>query len=286
VPGKATVKPYRWLAQYYDEIFAPFRSPMDAARERLLSRILPHVQTACDLACGTGDTALTLARRGIATCAVDLSPVMCRLARQKARQACLPLRVLQADMRTFSLSEPVDLITCEYDALNHLPRHADLPRAARAVARALRPGGYFFADVNNAPGFRRYWTGAVWFETPDVAMVMRNGHSPQADRAWSDLEWFVRQGTLWRRHRERIEEVCWDDAAFRRTFQQAGFDQVRAWDGAPFFKGSSLVRPGCRTIYLARKASPAPIATPPKRAASPHPEPPKKSGRRRAPPGN
>jgi cyclopropane fatty-acyl-phospholipid synthase-like methyltransferase len=44
---------------------------------------------------------------------VDLSPVMCRRAREKAREAGLPLRVIHADMREFRLPELVDLVTCE-----------------------------------------------------------------------------------------------------------------------------------------------------------------------------
>jgi len=253
VPQAEIVKPYRWMAQYYDQIFSDFRWPIDAQRERLLSRIMPRVETACDLACGTGATALDLARHGIATYAVDLSPVMCRLARQKAVRAGLPIRVLRADMRSFRLPHAVDLITCEFDALNHVPHKADLRRVARAVARSLRPGGHFFFDVNNSLGFERYWAGAVWIEKPGVAVVMRNGHSRGADRAWSDVEWFVRQGKLWRRYHERVEEVCWDAGEIRRTLQDAGFDQVRGWDAAPFFK-DSVIAPGCRTVYLARKA--------------------------------
>jgi len=42
------------------------------------------------------------------------------------RAAGLPIRVLQADVRTFRLSEPVDLITCEFDALNHILRKSGL----------------------------------------------------------------------------------------------------------------------------------------------------------------
>jgi len=193
------IRTYRWLAQYYDELFSPFRGPMDAARERVLGRILPGIETACDLACGTGTTALALARRGINTYAVDLSPVMCRFAREKAARNRLPLRVLRGDMRSFRLPEAVDLITCEFDALNHVSRRADLRRVAKAVARALRPGGYFFFDVNNSLGFERYWTGTVWFETPNVAVVMRNGHNRVADRAWCDIELFIRDGRWWRR---------------------------------------------------------------------------------------
>ncbi|HSW50786.1 MAG TPA: class I SAM-dependent methyltransferase, partial [Bryobacteraceae bacterium] len=245
MPRAQAVRPYRWLTQYYDEIFGTMRSPADQARERLLRRVWPKVASACDLACGTGTTALILARRGITTYAVDLSPSMCRLTRMKAARARLPLRVLQADMRSFRLPEPVDLVTCEFDALNHVPRKGDLGKVARAVARALHPGGHFFFDVNNSLGFKRYWTGAFWTEKPGVVLVTRSGHSRKADRAWCDVEWFIRQGRLWRRHSERVEEVCWDAAEIRFALQNAGFDRVRAWDAAPFFKDHPLIGPGC-----------------------------------------
>ena len=187
--------------------------------------------------------------------AVDLSPVMCRLAREKARRARLPLRVLCADMRRFQLPESVDLITCEYDALNHVPRKSDLRMVAKAVAKALRPGAYFFFDVNNRLGFERYWSTTFWTEKPGVVVVMRNSHDSRRDRAWSDVEWFIREGSLWRRRHERVGEVCWSPDEIRRTLREAGFDWLRAWDGAPFFKDNPLIRPGCRTVYLARKSS-------------------------------
>jgi SAM-dependent methyltransferase len=247
------VRPYHWLAQYYDEFFSPIRSPLDEARKRLLRRILPGVKAACDLACGTGTTAISLSQRGIRTYALDLSPHMCRLARQKIRQSRVSVPVQQADMRSFKLPERVDLITCEGDALNHIPRKQDLRSVARCVARSLNPGGYFFFSINTPIGFRNYWTGTVCLEKPGAVMVMRSGHTPKADRAWSDVDWFIRNGNHWRRRRERVEEVCWTHEEIRHVFLMAGFEQLRAWDAAPFFKDNSMMSPGCYTIYLARK---------------------------------
>jgi len=83
---------------------------------------------------------------------------------------------------------------------------------------------------------------------------MRNGNDASHDRAWCDVEWFFREGNLWRRRRERVEEVCWSAREMRAAFLAAGFDRVRAHDGAAFWKGSPAIGPGCRTFYLARRA--------------------------------
>jgi SAM-dependent methyltransferase len=246
-------RPYKWLAEYYDQLFTFHLPWFEAARQRVLVDILPRLDSACDLACGTGTTALLLAGRGIKMFGVDLSPVMCRLARQKAQRARLPVRIFHADMRDFRLPEQVGLVLCEFDALNHVPRKTDLRRVARAVSRALQPGGYFFFDVNNRRAFEKIWPGSSWAEQPGVVMLMHGGYDRARERGWTAVEWFLREGKLWRRHRERIEQVAWTSAEIRCTLRDAGFDRVRAWDARLFSRMPNL-SPGCRTFYLARKA--------------------------------
>jgi len=246
-------KPYKWLARYFDEVFASGQAWSVAARRKILEPILPGVASACDLACGTGTTALLLARRGIRMFGVDLSPDMCRIAREKARRAGVPLRVIRADMRTFRLPESVNLVTCEFDALNHVPHKSDLVSVARAVSRALRPGGYFYFDSNNLVSFERVWPLTWFIERPGVAVVMPGGYDPKRGKAWKNVEWFIQEGNLWRRQHEHVEEVCWTGAEIRATLREAGFESVRAWDAAPFFGKSAIMRPEYRTIYLARK---------------------------------
>jgi SAM-dependent methyltransferase len=66
---------------------------------------------------------------------------------------------MRGDMRNFRLPERGDLVLCEFDALNHVPRKEDLARVANSVSRALRPGGHFFFDVNNRLAFEKFWPG-------------------------------------------------------------------------------------------------------------------------------
>lgn len=257
MPGRPRQLIYHQLAVHFDEIFLPLRGPLDEARRKLLAPRLGAVRRACDLACGTGTTALELARNGIETYAVDLSPEMCRLTREKARKAGLPVRVIRADLRSFRLPRPVDLVLCEGDALNHVPARGNLGRVLRAVFEALAPGGLFYFDVNHERGFERYWAGEFWVERPGLAAALHNGYNPQRKRAWSDVDLFVRQGRLWKRVRERVEEVCWSRAEIRQALRKAGFTRIACHDAAPFFRGYPEFGPGCRSIWLARRTTPA-----------------------------
>ena len=221
----------------------------------MLKDILPKIRTACDLCCGTGTTALELASHCERVYGVDLSPLMCELARKKTRRARHPVRVIQADMRAFRLPEQVDLVTCEYDALNHVPAKEDLSRVARSVARALRPGGYFYFDVNNQPAFQKLWPRRWWMEKRGVVLLMAGGYDADRNRGFTNVEWFVRAGRSWRRFHEYVEEVAWSASEMRRTLREAGFGTVRAWDAAPLMAGNTYIQPGYRTFYLARKLS-------------------------------
>ena len=253
--GAGENRPYGWLARYYDHLFNFHLAWFQAARDHILGGVLPVVESACDLACGTGTTAVLLARRGIRMYGVDLSPIMCRLARAKARRHHAAVQVIRGDMRDFRLPERVDLVLCEFDALNHVPRKEDLARVAHSVSRVLRPGGHFFFDVNNRLAFEKVWPGVWWIERPGVVLVMRGGWVERDGvRGQTDAEWFVREGNLWRRRREHIEQVSWSAAEMRRAMREAGFDRVRAFDETPFFTGDPKIQPGCRTFYLARKA--------------------------------
>jgi len=243
---------YHLLARYYDHLFEEGPA-FGRARRVILGPLWKKVHTVCDLCCGTGTFALEMARRGKRTYALDLSPEMVRATKRKAKAAGLAIHAATADMRRFTLPEPVDLITCEYDALNHVPRRADLAAVLRAAARALKPGGHFAFDVNNKDAFATIWSNTWFIDKDPVALIMRGHYQYGTLRAGVDVEWFVRHGKTWRRHHEHIDEVCWSADEMRAALTAAGFDDIQEWDAAPFFR-SPYTLPGNRTFWRARRA--------------------------------
>lgn len=249
------VKPYHLLATHYDKIFPFARSWGAAAREQLLDGVLVDCESACDLACGTGTTAIEMAQLGLRVYAVDRSPTMCEIVQKKAQRARLPVTVIRGDMRKFRLPEPVDVVTCEFDAINHVPEKQDLALVAQSVARALRPGGHFYFDANNRLALEDVWPVTWRLERSGVVLIMHGTYDAATGRASSTAEFFVRQGKLWERHLEHVEEVCWTQNEIRKSLREAGFEAVRAWDASRFFPPESMIGRGHRTIYLARKKS-------------------------------
>ncbi len=250
-------RPYALLARYYDQLTRGAPRMNRLARNKILRGILPRARAVCDLGCGTGTAAIELARRGLTVYALDLSPEMVRLARAKVRRLPTRLRarlhLQRADLRRFRLPRPVDLVLSQFNPINHLPRKSDLARAFRTVARALRPGGWFCFDVNTRRTYAQIYSMTRWEEKPGFCLVYRGGFNPRRDKAWLDLEWFIRRGAAWRRHRERIEDTCWSDAEIRWALRRAGFRRIRHWDGVDVRPPSAYQKRGMDAYYLAQK---------------------------------
>jgi SAM-dependent methyltransferase len=140
-----------------------------------------------EMAAGPAEHARELARRGLAATALDLNPAMCGRAQELAEAAGISLTVVEADMRDFSLPDPIgrfDLAVTMLNSLCHLLTLDDMLRHLDCVARHLDAGGLYIAELAHpadvlAPEHR---TSSEWnTEVSDGLVSVRWGAGDRID---------------------------------------------------------------------------------------------------------
>ena len=104
-----------------------------------------------ELGVGTGRIAARAVKGGATVVGLDLSQDM--LVRAQERRAALPrarrdsLMLVRGDMRRFELGRRFPLISCPFNAFQHLYTREDAEACLACIRAHLEPGGHFVFDV-------------------------------------------------------------------------------------------------------------------------------------------
>ncbi|MEM1057401.1 MAG: class I SAM-dependent methyltransferase [Bacteroidota bacterium] len=147
-----------WYEDWFDselyELVYASRDERDAER---LADLIVRVATPSagseilDVGTGRGRHARVLARRGYRVTGLDLSPRAVETARRRAEAAGLADRTafVTGDMREVQFRETFDGVVNLFSSFGYFEDEADHGRAVRAMAAALRPGGWLVQDLLN-----------------------------------------------------------------------------------------------------------------------------------------
>jgi demethylmenaquinone methyltransferase / 2-methoxy-6-polyprenyl-1,4-benzoquinol methylase len=148
------------IARVYDRMNSVMTAGMHhrwRQRAAELANVGPG-STALDVATGTGDLAIELARRGAAVTGSDFAPAMLEIARRKAPG----LRFEEGD--ALALDHPddsFDAVTVGFGARNF----ADLDRGLSEMARVARPGGRVVVlEITTPTRPPLSWFFRAWFD--------------------------------------------------------------------------------------------------------------------------
>lgn len=119
-----------------------------------------------DLGCGEGETLLRLGRDGADAIGIDISGEMVRMASEAAQ------RVGLSNVQAFKMpAEQLDFPDASFDAVHGVSiiHHLEIERAAREIARVLKPGGraVFIEPLNYNPFINLFRLLTPWRRTPD-----------------------------------------------------------------------------------------------------------------------
>lgn len=143
----ARVPAYSQLAAHYDRaVGRHYFNALRRAFEVLVPRYGLRFRDVLDLGCGTGLFACHLAERYCASVlGIDNSAAMLAIARRQCRSCRVGF--MQQDLRALTLPWRFDLVTANFDTLNHLRDPAELRCVVHTIGRLLRPGAHALFDL-------------------------------------------------------------------------------------------------------------------------------------------
>lgn len=223
---------YDEFAAYYDVYWAAgyLRDFAEGLEETILPLVPPGARV-LDLCCGTGRLAGWLSQRGFAVTGVDNSGPMLAVAKTHAPEA----EFIEADARTFTLPQPVDLVLSTFDSVNHFASLDALEEVFRCVRRALTDDGLFCFDFNTEEGFEYAGDETYAAVGENHVCVSRSVWNGEAREGVSLLTVFEREGKLWRRTDAEVREYHHEQDEIEERLKRAGFDKPRVFDAVDDF---------------------------------------------------
>jgi SAM-dependent methyltransferase len=225
--------PYERYARHYDAIGqSGFGARSIASLLGMLESQNIAINSALDVACGTGVVAVEMAKRGINVFALDRSPAMLERAASRAFDGSVAITLIEADMTAFSIGSPVDLCTCFYDAVNYLETTEELVSFARSTFSALRPGGVLAFDINTIRKLSEVWDDVVVIAADDDErfLVYRSFWDQTSGNSPLQLTGFERRGDgAWERFDEEHVEHGFAIADVLKVLRAVGYDDSRVY---------------------------------------------------------
>jgi len=206
----------------------------------------------CDVACGTGETALKLAQKGHRVVGTDLAEDMIRVAKAKCGEQ---VTLLVQGMDHLSLPTPVDLLLCCYDSLNMVGSEAKLRDTFAAFFAALSPGGHVVCDLATTRHLAEDWgeqeihamVGDIdtvwhtqWDEVARQSTIHLTATVPHADGTNRDISVVTC----------RVQETGFAKATIDRAMGDAGFIIREVRDMIPWTPGDDDSQ---RLFYLLQR---------------------------------
>lgn len=242
---------YSAFSRYYDILMAgvDYRS-----RAEYLLSLLKHLGhepgLTLDLACGTGSLTLELQRLGIDVYGADASADMLSQAREKCADAGADILFLCQKMQELDLYGTVNTVFCTLDSVNHLQGRDEVRRAFQRVSLFLEPCGYFVFDMNTLYKHEKILGNHTFvYDTAPVYCVWQNRCVAGSGRVDISLDFFERDGKVYRRSKEHFSEFAYPMEQVESWLRECGFSEIH------MFKEMSMKPPSedSQRIVIAAK---------------------------------
>lgn len=192
--------------------------------EKIFKRLGVKPDLVLDLACGTGNITIPMAKRGYDMIGLDISCEMLDIAKGKAMAEGLDILFLNQDMTETELYGTVDAIVCALDGINYITDPKALEKVFKLANNYLNPQGVMIFDINSEYKLKRILGGNTFVcEEKGIYYVWQSEFDEESRICEFGLDFFceTEDGT-YRRFSEYQEERAYSVGEISELVDRAG----------------------------------------------------------------
>lgn len=183
-----------------------------------------------DIACGTGNLTVRLAKNFKESFAVDLSEDMLREAFEKFKKEKIRCKIICQDMSKLSLNRKFDLITSALDSTNYIIDEDKLLNYFIRVKEQLSDNGLFIFDINSYYKLSNILGNNIYtYSEEDVFYTWENVF--EEDLLSMYLTFFVKRDNLYERFEEEHLEKAYTEEFIENKLEIAGLKVIGKYEG-------------------------------------------------------
>ncbi|MCI6693091.1 MAG: class I SAM-dependent methyltransferase [Clostridium sp.] len=183
-----------------------------------------------DIACGTGNLTVRLAKNFKESFAVDLSEDMLREAFEKFKKEKIRCKIICQDMSKLSLNRKFDLITSALDSTNYIIDEDKLLNYFIRVKEHLSDNGLFIFDINSYYKLSNILGNNIYtYSEEDVFYTWENVF--EEDLLSMYLTFFVKRDNLYERFEEEHLEKAYTEEFIENKLEIAGLKVIGKYEG-------------------------------------------------------
>jgi 2-polyprenyl-3-methyl-5-hydroxy-6-metoxy-1,4-benzoquinol methylase len=203
-----------------------------------------------EMACGTGNMAVNMSKRGYFVTAFDISQEMLSVASHKAVINGTKINFLLQDMKDIKIKEQFGIVLCLCDSINYITKEEDLAKAFSWVYKHLKDDGIFIFDINSAYKLKEViGNNTFTYNTDDIAYIWDN-YLTEEKTVEFYLTFFVKEESLYRRFDEVHIEKIYEAGDIISMLRGQGFSRVQAVEG---FSDKAVNDKSERINFIVRK---------------------------------
>ncbi|MBQ5695287.1 MAG: class I SAM-dependent methyltransferase [Clostridium sp.] len=223
---------YGEFAKIYDELINE-----DINYDEMVKRILDicnlhnlELNDYLDIACGTGNVTIRIAKYFKNIYGVDLSEDMLREAFDKFKKEKIKGKIICQDMTELSLNREFDLITSVLDSTNYITDINGLQEYFKGVYNHLKSNGLFIFDVNSYYKLSEILGNNIYtYSEEEVFYTWENVF--EEDLLSMFLTFFVKKGELYERFEEEHLERAYTEEQLEKELEKANLEVIAKFDG-------------------------------------------------------